>query len=267
MPEAIRWASVGTGVMAMALIGGAVRRGWMKPSDFVLADCDETKLAALSREGYRTATDNMGAIRDVDYVLLGVRPHQAHDVVKGIADGMAGKVLVSICAGVTLESLKALLPVGAGVARVMPNLPATVGSGVTALSAPGAEPKVIEALKTFFACSGDVVILEEALLNSVTAVSGSGPGYFFKIAAAMQAEAERLGLSSETARTLIAGTMKGAARMLEEPDADAERLAKHVAVPNGTTEAAFQVMDRYGVDTAMAEAMRRCAERAGELAR
>lgn len=261
------WASVGTGVMAMALIRGAVSQGSLKPSEIILADCDAQRLAPFSLEGFLTTTDNAAAVREASYILLGVRPHQAHDAVRGFAGEMEGKTLVSICAGVTIASLKALLPEGANTARVMPNLPATVGAGVTALAAPEAGPRTRDDLKAFFSCSGELAELDEALLDAVTAVSGSGPGYFFKIASAMQSEAERMGLPPDMARRMIAGTMKGAARMLGEPDADAADLASHVAVPNGTTEAAFQVMDRYELDTAIAHAMRRCSERAGELAR
>ncbi|MCL2030779.1 MAG: pyrroline-5-carboxylate reductase [Oscillospiraceae bacterium] len=262
-----RWCVIGPGVMASALTARAAAQGRLTPDDAIFADCDASRLEPFSRQGYRVTTDNAEAARGARYVLLGVRPHQAHDAVRGIASEMAGKTLVSICAGITTASLKALLPDDAEVARVMPNLPATVGAGVTAIAADGIRPDALEEIKVLLACSGTLVVLEESLLDAATAVSGSGPGYCFRFAAALQAEAERLGLPPEAARLMIAGTLEGAARMLREPEADASELARHVAVPGGTTEAAFQVLDRYDFDTAVRAAVSRCAQRAGELAK
>jgi pyrroline-5-carboxylate reductase len=253
--------------MASALMTRAAAQGYLLPDDAVFADCDDFRLKPFSRQGYRTTADNAEAVRGADYVLLGVRPHQAHDVVCGIAAEMAGKTLVSICAGVRSVSLKALLPESADVARVMPNLPATIGAGVTAIALSGVGADRLKEIKAMLACSGTLVVLEESLIDAATAISGSGPGYCFKFAAAMQAEAQRLGLPPEAARAMIAGTLEGAARMLREPEADASELARHVAVPGGTTEAAFQTLDSYNFDAAVQAAVARCAERAGQLAK
>lgn len=253
--------------MASALMSRAVTQGHLRPEDVVFADCDTAKLERFSAHGYRTTADNSEAVRDAQYVLLGVRPHQAHDVIRGFSAEMDGKTLVSICAGVRVASLKALLPDGAEVIRVMPNLPATVGVGVTAITESQVSVKALEEVKSMLACSGMLVVLEESLINAATAISGSGPGYCFKFAAAMQAEAEQLGLPPDAARMMIACTLEGAAHMLREPEADAAKLAQHVAVPGGTTEAAFRTLERYDFDTAVRAAVARCAERAGELAK
>lgn len=263
-----RWASIGAGVMATALFSGAAERGGLNPADVIFTDTDESKLGVLSKKGFQTTPDNAAAARLADFVLLAVKPGQAIAALRGIAPQLDGKVLVSVCAGITVAAMRAVLPNGTRIVRVMPNLPVTVGAGASAIAMPeGMDAKSAEIVTALFSRSGYAVPLDEGLLNAVTAVSGSGPGYFFRFAAAMQAEAEQQGIPPEAARNLIAHTMGGAARMLMESGASAKELANHVATPGGTTQAAFQVLDGRGFDESVRKAMARCAERARELGR
>jgi pyrroline-5-carboxylate reductase len=250
--------------MSSAIISGAVLNGVLKESDVIFADVNNERLSSLSKLGYEVTGSNREAVENSNAVLLAVRPSQAQEALSSVQDVIGEKPLVSICAGIRISSLQSYLHANAKVIRAMPNLPITVGSGMTAL-ATLEMTDVCQKVETLFGASGETVWVKEEQIDIVTAVSGSGPGYFFRIANVIQEEAIRMGLSEEVAKKLVAQTMLGSAKILQREGSEAKSLADHVATPGGTTQAAFQMMDSCSFDTALSKAMQACRDKAISL--
>jgi pyrroline-5-carboxylate reductase len=179
---------------------------------------------------------------------------------------MEEKCLLSICAGVTTASIKALLPPTAHVLRVMPNLPLAHGLGATVMASPTDVPsEFVKAAKALFECGGIVEILDESLINAATALGGSAVAYFFRMAGVMTDWAAENGIPASAALRIVSQTMAGGSKMLKGPEKSPKDLANSVAVPGGTTEAAFQAFDREGFDKALKAGMDACRDRGIEL--
>jgi pyrroline-5-carboxylate reductase len=252
--------------MSSAIIAGAVRNGLLSQNDVIFADVDETRLSQLTNLGYHIASNNFAAAEAAENVLLAVRPGQALEAVASIQEVLEDRPLVSICAGIQISSLRAGLHGKVKIIRAMPNLPITIGAGMTALATdvPKTDCQHIEDL---FAASGKTVWVNEEQIDCVTAVSGSGPGYFFRIAHVMQKQAIAMGLSEDVAKILVSQAMLGSAKILQEEGANAKSLSEHVATPGGTTQAAFQAMDASFFDEALEKAMQACKDKAISLGR
>jgi pyrroline-5-carboxylate reductase len=267
MPEA-QLTVLGGGNMGRALISGLLRSG-TRPERVSVGEASEAARRALSQELGVTATaDNALAVAGASLVVLAVKPYQAHAVLSALAPQLrsARPLVVSVAAGVRLASLEAWCGAGVPVVRAMPNRPALVGAGVTALYAPSAVTSEQRAAAERLARAvGEAVwVSEEDQLDVVTALSGSGPAYFFLLAQLMAEAAARLGLAPPTARRLAAATLHGAGLMAIAGDADLVRLREEVTSKGGTTEAAlavFAAADFAGtVERALAAAARRSRE-------
>ncbi|GAA3938596.1 pyrroline-5-carboxylate reductase [Pseudoclavibacter caeni] len=219
--------------------------------------------------GERDPEANRHAVAGAGIVLLGVKPYQVADVLAQVRDVLApGTIVVSIASGVTIASIAAALPEGTAVLRVMPNTPASVGAGVTGLAAgpgvTGAQRALVHAL---FDTVGVVVELDEARIDELSAVSGSGPAYLFAFVEELEQAAQRIGFSAEDARVLADQTVIGAARLLAESGRTAEELRTAVTSPGGTTQEALAVLARGGRVENMTEALQAAVDRAHEMAR
>lgn len=266
-------AFIGAGNMARSLIGGLVQAGW--PKDRLLAtDPNEAARAQLTTQlGISTLEDNSEAARQADVVVLAVKPQQLQAVCRTLQPVVSHKPLIlSVAAGVRCADIDRWLGGGLPIVRTMPNTPALVGSGATGLYANpvvSAEQKTL-AENILRAVGMTVWVDEEKQLDAVTALSGSGPAYFFMLMEAMQAAGERLGLDRDQARLLTVQTALGAAKMALETQEDAAELRRRVTSPNGTTEAALKVFFDAGcmetVDQALAAAYSRADELANILA-
>lgn len=267
MPEA-QLTVLGGGNMGRALISGLLRSG-TRPERLSVGEASEAARRTLSQELGVTATaDNARAIAGASLVVLAVKPHQAQAVLTALAPQLrtARPLVVSVAAGVRLASLEAWCGAGVPVVRAMPNRPALVGAGVTALYAPPAvaSEQRLAAERLARAVGEAVWVSEEDQLDLVTALSGSGPAYFFLLAQLMAEAAGKLGLAPLTARRLAAATLHGAGLMAVAGDADLVRLREEVTSKGGTTEAAlavFAAADFAGtVERALAAAARRSRE-------
>lgn len=262
---------IGAGSMAEAIVRGLVA-GRIAPADRITAvnRGNAERLAELrERYGIRTATDadKEQAVRAADIVVLAMKPKDAAQALLGIR-GMLRKeqLLVSVIAGMTIATIDALVLTGMTVVRTMPNTSSTIGLGATGISfSAGATAAQRELGQALFAGTGIVAAVDEPLLDVVTSVSGSGPAYFYYVMEAMIAAGVAGGLSPEDARTLTVQTALGAATMVHTTGAAPAELRRKVTSPNGTTQAAIETLEAAGVGAAFAAAMRRCAERAGEL--
>lgn len=267
MPE-MQLSVLGGGNMGRALISGLLRSG-TRPERVSVGEASEAARLTLARELGVTATaDNARAVAGATLVVLAVKPYQAQAVLEALAPQLsaARPLVVSIAAGVRLASLQAWCGAGVPVLRAMPNRPALVGAGVTALYAPaGVTAGQRAAAERLARAVGEALwVSEEDQLDLVTALSGSGPAYFFLLAQLMAEAAGKLGLAPATARRLAAATLHGAGLMAVGGDADLVRLREEVTSRGGTTEAAlavFAAADLAGtVERALAAAARRSRE-------
>ncbi len=262
-------AFIGGGNMARALIGGLLRGG-TAPSQIHVSEPYAPNREGLAAEfGVSTTDDNAAAASKAAVWVLATKPQ----VLRGVCEALAPlaqsrrPLIVSIAAGITSTQLDRWLGGGSAVVRTMPNTPALLGAGVTGLYATAATTAAQRALAdTLLKPAGETVwIADEARMDAVTAVSGSGPAYVFLLAEAMQAAAEAEGLPSDAARTLVVETIAGAARMLKESGESASTLRQRVTSPNGTTQAALDAFAAGGFAALVGAAVHAARIRGTEL--
>lgn len=261
-------AFVGAGNMAASLIGGLRAQG--VPADAIRASEPgaEQRGRLHQQHGIALFSDNVEAIEGADLIVLAVKPQVMKTVCLDLAPHLtANQVIVSIAAGISCASLEKWLGERA-VVRCMPNTPALLRQGVSGLFAnPRVSPEQKAQAEQVLSAVGLALWLDdEAQLDAVTAVSGSGPAYFFLLIEAMTAAGENLGLPRETAAQLSIQTALGAARMASESDVDAAELRRRVTSPNGTTEAAIKTFQAGGFEALVQQALNAAANRSTELA-
>jgi len=262
----LKIAFIGGGNMAEALVAGLVKGGH-KPKSITVTDANEARLQTLAESyGVQGESDNAAAAATADIVVLAVKPQQMKEVVRQVANGAANATVISIAAGITTATLRASLgELHPAIVRVMPNTPALVGAGMSVLFSKADESHRARA-EYVLAASGETAwVDDEALLHAVTAVSGSGPAYFFLLAELMQAAAESMGLSKELARKLCEQTAMGAGKMLAESGRTAIELRHQVTSPGGTTQAALDEMYERGLPEAVRRGINAAAKRSKEL--
>jgi len=261
---------IGAGNMAGAIIGGMIESGFA-PGDITATSPSDDVLTPLrERLGIQTATDNAASVAKSDVVVLAVKPQIMREVCEQMRDAVQARrpLIVSVAAGLPAETLEHWLGGDLPLVRCMPNTPALVGAGAAGLYA---NAKVDDAQRQLATELMEAVGLvewvdDEALLDAVTAVSGSAPAYFFLMFEAMEEAGAALGLPADTARRLAMQTALGAAKMALASDKPPAELKRNVMSPGGTTERAIQHLEDAGLRRTMAEAMNACADRAGEMA-
>lgn len=265
-----RIAFIGGGNMAASLIGGLRAQG-LAADAIRVSDPGEAQRARLAAEhGVATFADNAEALAGAEVVVLAVKPQVMQAVCRDLAAALQpGQLIVSIAAGISCASLQAWLgPQPQAIVRCMPNTPSLLRQGVSGLFANArvSEPQKQQAERLLSAVGLALWLDEESLIDAVTAVSGSGPAYFFLLIEAMTAAGERLGLPHATAAQLTMQTALGAARMACESDVDAAELRRRVTSPNGTTEAAIKAFQAGGFESLVQQALDAAAHRSAELA-
>ncbi len=265
-----RIAFVGGGNMATSLVGGLIASG-TSPTTIVVADPDAAQRARLERTyGVTTMADAAVAVAGARTVVLAVKPQQMALVARAIAGpvGTAQALVISVAAGIRLQDLARWLGPGIPLIRTMPNRPALIGAGVTALYAgPEVDAASRQAAATILSTCGPTVwVTDEAQLDVVTAVSGSGPAYFFLLIECLESAGIELGLDPETARRLAIETARGAGRMAAEAAETPAELRAQVTSKGGTTAAALEVLEAAGVRGIFAAAVTAAARRSTELA-
>ena len=262
-------AFIGGGNMARSLIGGLIRDGALATS-ITVAEPHPDLRAALARDfAVATHAENVAAARDASALVLAVKPQVMKTVCAGLREiAQARKpLIVSIAAGIRVDQLDAWLGGNLAIVRCMPNTPALLGAGAAGLCANAACSAVQRALaQNILSAAGLVVwINDEAQMDTVTALSGSGPAYFFLLTEALIDAAVARGLTRETAQELAVQTCLGAGRMLREDGATPAELRRRVTSPNGTTQAALDSFAADGFSQIVARAVAAAARRGGEL--
>jgi len=262
---------IGAGNMARSLIGGLIGNDY--PPDAITAtDINQQSLDAMRAEfGIHISRDNLSATREADVLILAVKPQNMREVCEPLCDLARSRspLVLSIAAGVRASDLDHWLGGGNAIVRCMPNTPALIKCGASGLFANRLVSEVQRewAQSILAAVSRVVWVDSEDKIDAVTAVSGSGPAYFFLVIEAMQAAAQKLGLSAEQADTLVLETALGATKMARESALDAATLRANVTSKGGTTAAALEVFENNALRELFAEAMRAAATRSAELGR
>ncbi len=255
-------AIIGAGAMGEAIIAGLVKAGHAAADIGIIEKREERAHELVARYGVVNLTDLAGS----KTCFLVVKPNDLAGTLERYGRELPSDCLVvSIIAGKTTALIESLIP--NRVVRVMPNTPALVGSGMAAISAGArATESDLSAVEGLLAGTGSVIRVDESLQDAVTAVSGSGPAYFFLIVEAMVAAGMQLGLTHEIATELTVQTLIGAGKLLAESGADAETLRTNVTSPNGTTAAAIKVLQEGGIHELFSAALQAARDRSRELA-
>ena len=259
-------AIIGAGVMGETVLSGLLRAG-RTPADVIVIEKRAERAAEL-RERYAVeVAADLPAAAAADTVMLVVKPQDMGPVLDELSDHLRpGQLLVSLAAGITTAFVESRVPDGVGVARVMPNTPALVGEGMSAVS-PGAactDAQLDEAADLMGAV-GKVVRVPEKQQDAVTAVSGSGPAYVFLVADAMIEAGVHLGLPRDVSTELAVQTLVGASTMLRETGTHPAVLREQVTSPAGTTAAALRKLEEHGLRAAFLDALFAARDRSVEL--
>ena len=266
LPEVPKIAFLGGGNMAAALIGGLLKTGWAAKQIVVAEPVAERSVWLKTEFGITVKTIGAELPADVDALVLAVKPQQMSAALAGLAL-KPGALVVSIAAGVRLATLQRLLGPQVSYVRTMPNTPALLGAGITGLFAAAGTPATARTLaERLLAAAGACVWVDhEEQLDAVTALSGSGPAYFFLLVEALRDAGTALGLSAEVSAQLAAQTCVGAARMVGESGLDAAQLRANVTSKGGTTEAAVNHLESAGLRVIFREALQQADARAKAL--
>lgn len=259
-------AFIGGGNMARALIGGLKQNGFAM-ADVTVIEPDGDKRAALQQEFGIHATENQPSAAHAEIILLAVKPQQMRDVCIFLGSLLRKQLVVSIAAGIRTRDLSRWLGGYQNIVRVMPNTPAQIQAGISALYAmPAVSASAQDQATQIMQAAGEILWLEEEQqMDAVTAISGSGPAYVFYFMEAMMQAAVELGLSPDQARSLCMHTMLGASTLAAGSPETPATLRAQVTSKGGTTEQALMTMEAASVKSAIVNAARAAAEKSREL--
>ncbi len=267
MNKNLKISFIGGGNMAAALIGGLA--GKLTPgANIHVIDINPEALDVLRQRFGVTVADRIdSAVANSDVIVLAVKPQQMREVMEQLAPQISRQLVLSIAAGIRMQDLSRWLKGHDAIVRTMPNTPALIGRGITGMVAMnGVSPQQRESADAIMkAVGGTVWLVDESLIDGVTAVSGSGPAYVFYFIEAMQQAAVEMGLSAEQGRELAMATFVGASQLAAQSDEPVSLLRERVTSKGGTTHAALTSLDASGVAQAINRAMKAAAERGKDL--
>lgn len=261
---------IGAGNMAQALIDGIIQAGKFAPSNIMISDISGDRLIWLAkRYGVVAVSNNTVIAQKADIIVLSVKPQVMGGVLEEIKSSIKDdSVIISIAAGITIDSISKVLG-NVQTIRVMPNTPSLVSEGTSGLYSPNASDNTMQNAFEIFSAIGKAVIVDkEDLIDAVTAVSGSGPAYFFLLMEEMIKTAQKLGLQKDIATELVLQTAKGAAILAEIAQLNgesADELRRKVTSPGGTTEAAINTFKENSIDKLVEKALTAAYDRSKEL--
>ncbi len=263
-------AFLGAGNMAEALVKGLLRAGVAAPAEILCTDRRAERGPELAKAyGVRFTQDNAAAAREASIVVLSVKPQVMNRLLDEIGPVLdTSKLVISIAAGVPIAAIERKVGHGVRIVRVMPNTPALVGAGATALS-PGehATEADLQQARALFEAVGKAVIVDEPLLDAVTGLSGSGPAYIFLIIEALSDAGVKVGLARAQSQELAAQTVLGSAKLLIETGEHPGRLKDQVTSPGGTAIAGLHTLEAGGLRTTLMNAVEAATRRSHELGR
>lgn len=257
---------IGFGKMANAICKGTVASGTVSAKNIFAYDVNKESLKKSAEEIGINYTDDIKELtKNVDNILIATKPFVIDDVINSIKDLVEDKLIISILAGITIEKYETELP-HSRIIRVMPNTPAMVMEGMSAVcSGKNTKKEDVEFTKELFSNLGKAIILDEKYINAVTAVSGSGPAFYYYIIDKIAKAGEALGLDYNTALLLSAQTAFGASKMIMETDKTPDELITAVTTPNGTTAEGNKVLIESDIEKVLFETINKTNQRAIEL--
>jgi pyrroline-5-carboxylate reductase len=259
---------IGAGNMASALVKGLLSSGTLPRDRIRVSDRSQAALEMLLKQfGVRGYGSNRQLARECEIVVLSVKPQIMREVLEEIkADIRDNHMIISIAAGIPLGMIQDILRREIPLIRVMPNTPALIQRGISALAAgKWAEPSDMDIATGIFEAVGETVIVAEETMDAVTAISGSGPGYVFKIMESFVSAGETLGFDRETSHKLVLQTFLGAVHLARESEKTLSRLREMVTSPGGTTAAGLAVFRDKGIDALILETVTAACNRSQEL--
>ncbi|MCS6764443.1 MAG: pyrroline-5-carboxylate reductase [Candidatus Protistobacter heckmanni] len=267
MLDSLSFGFIGGGNMAQALLGSLLSRGAQPGKVAVVEPYETTRTLLRERYGVDTAAAPGDFLRECDVLILAVKPQQFRSMAEQIAPWVGAQLLMSVAAGIRLQDMQRWFGGHGRIVRAMPNTPALIGAGMTGLAAaPGladADKRMTEAVAS--AVGETVWVRDDAQIDVVTAISGSGPAYGFYLIEAMQEAAVALGLGKEQGRKLAIATIAGAASLAaQSPDSPAE-LRRKVTSPSGTTAAAIGTLEEARVKAVFLKAIEAAAKRGAQM--
>ena len=265
----LRIAVLGAGKMGGILVQAFLHRGLFPHKHIVATVAHTARADALSKQfGISVTTDNLRAAQDADIILLGVKPQQMASVVRAIAPALKpGKLLISFAASVKTNAIEEAAGGEVSVIRAMPNTPAMVGAGITAICRGNyVSDEQLTLAERIFATVGRTVIVDEKHLDAVTGLSGSGPAFLYIIIEALAEAGVNVGLPRDIATLLAAQTTFGAAKMVLETGSHPALLKDEVTTPAGCTVEGILELEEGGLRVTLIKAVKRATERARELA-
>ncbi|MEI6350547.1 MAG: pyrroline-5-carboxylate reductase [Verrucomicrobiota bacterium] len=258
---------LGCGKMASALVGGVVKAGACPAADILVSDCVPSAMESLAaKSGVTPVADNRALALASEALVLCVKPADALETLRKLDGALAGKLLISIVAGLSLDQLQQAAGPATRVVRVMPNTPAMIHQGAAAFATGSTATEADATLVTqIFSSVGRVAQVKELLLDAVTGLSGSGPAYVYLMIEALADGGVLMGLPRDLALQLAAQTVAGAAGMVLQTGLHPAVLKDQVTSPGGTTIAGLEQMEAGAVRSALISAVRAAAERSREL--
>lgn len=259
---------LGAGNMATALIKGLIESGVYDPGQLLASDKSQEALKKVSRQfGVECFPSNVDMVRKSSILVLSVKPQSIREVLEDVREDIRqDHLVISIAAGIPLKMINQILNKDIPLIRVMPNTPALVQRGISALA--GGEFVTTDDMmvaRTIFSAVGDTVEVEETMMDAVTALSGSGPGYVFRIMECMVDAGIGVGLEKDTSLKLVLQTFLGAATLAKASEHPLSRLREMVTSPGGTTAAGLSVFDRMGLEKMTRKAVEAAYRRSLEL--
>ncbi|MBD1821982.1 pyrroline-5-carboxylate reductase [Cyanobacteria bacterium FACHB-DQ100] len=256
---------IGGGMMGEALLSRLVAQNVFDSAAIVVSEPNRSRQEFLAQQYHVQVTEQNRQAADCEIVLLAIKPQIFPQVAEELANQQVSALVISILAGTTIAQLEAAFP-NAPVIRAMPNTPAAVGAGITAI-APGqrVEPHHIEQAKQILSTVGEVVEVPESMLDAVTGLSGSGPGYLAIVIEALADGGVAVGLPRAIALKLAIQTVRGTAQLLQESNLHPGELKDRVTSPGGTTIAGIAELEKAGVRSALIEAVKAAVNRSKQL--
>lgn len=267
MKKQFKLGVIGCGFMAKSILSGVVLSDFLHERKIIVSDISDENLSNVSHLGVRTSNDNKFVAQNSEYLLFAVKPQNFAEVVKSL-EGFIPEKVISVMAGVTKSEIKNSLGVGViKVARAMPNLPCTIGSGAVGLDMSDYNKSVDDTdfIGGIFNCSAVVLSTDESKMDAVTGISGSGPAYTFMFIDSLIDAGVKQGLTVDEAKILAVQTVIGAAEMVQREEQPLSKLIMQVCSKGGTTIEAVKVLEEKNFRNTVIDAVDACVKRAKEL--
>ncbi|KKI93061.1 pyrroline-5-carboxylate reductase [Bacillus sp. SA1-12] len=259
---------IGAGSMAEAMIAGLIKGGVFRPEQVIIANrSNAERLEELSKKyGIETTHNKVKLTQEADIIVLAMKPKDVKEGIEGIQEFIHNQLVVSVLAGISIDTITSIIGKKTAIIRAMPNTSAAIAKSATAIAASEEVTMAqIKKCQSLLEAIGICKLVEEDQLDAVTGLSGSGPAYVYFLVEAMEKAAIEVGLEPNVARELIVQTLLGASEMIASSDKHPSQLRKEVTSPNGTTEAGITILQERGFEEAIISCIKRATERSHEL--